>query len=145
MSPGRLQVRLALEMMFEGIQGAGDLGHVTSNGLPPGQGQVLRVGEAVTVMYKEGMPQQPKQAPVAPHVVLEWQGGSEADMIADAVVAIILQVGSTCKWLSRGSNPRHPFVSRWASLRVGPAAPFPRRRPASPQGCRRSRCSGSRR
>lgn len=102
-------------MMFEGIQGAGDLGHVTSNGLPPGQGQLLRVGEAVTVMYKEGTPQQPKQAPVAPHVVLEWQGGSEADMIADAVVAIILQVGRdhpqhASGWLSRGSNPNHPFL-----------------------------------
>ena len=108
-------MRLALEVMFEGIQGAGDLGHITSNGLPPGQGQLLRVGEAVTVMYKEGTPQQPKQAPVAPHVVLEWQGGSEADMIADAVVAILLQVMPGGKRLSLGllRRSRHPVCVCW--------------------------------
>lgn len=56
--------------------------------------QVLRVGDAVTLTYKEGGEGGSAAVRTAgPHVVLEWAGGSEADMVADAVVAIILQVG----------------------------------------------------
>ncbi len=47
-----LQVRLALEVMFEGVCGTAASGGVQSNGLPAGKGQVLRVGDAVTVTYK---------------------------------------------------------------------------------------------
>lgn len=151
-----LQVRFALEVMFEGVCGTAAAGGVQS--LTPGQqaeqGQVLRVswlpsaalpspvqtaalphrvgqpglwyhnaaacplsrlplpqhphplpaalltgqvGDAVTVTYKEGGGKagvsSASAPPLGPHVVLEWQGGSEADMVADAVVAIILQVG----------------------------------------------------
>ena len=92
--PPCMQVRLALEMMFEGTQGAGDLGRVDSNGLPAGKGQILRIGDAVTLTY------QPSQAASASgsdsgsgsggHIVLEWCGGSDADMVADAVVAVVL-------------------------------------------------------
>eukprot|EP00887_Chlorella_sp_A99_P001920 scaffold18.g1920.t1 len=92
------EVRLALEIMFEGTQGAGDLGRVQSNGLPAGQGQLLRIGDAVTLAYHEGAAAGPAGArdggaagAVGPHVVLEWCGGSEADMVADTVVAVVLQ------------------------------------------------------
>jgi hypothetical protein len=45
-------VRLALEVMFEGVCGTAAAGGVQSNGLPAGKGQVLRVGGAVTLTYR---------------------------------------------------------------------------------------------
>lgn len=95
------QVRLALEVMFEGMCGGAALGGVQGNGQPAGQGQVLRVGDAVTVTYVEGggaagAAGSSAAAAAGPHLVLEWQGGSEADMVADAVVAVVLQVGWHC-------------------------------------------------
>ena len=66
----------------------------------PGVVVWAQVGDHVTLTYKEGDEAAGSGAggagaapPRGPHVVLEWQGGSEADMVADAVVAIILQVG----------------------------------------------------
>lgn len=110
-----LQVRLALEMMFEGTQGAGDLGRVDSNGLPAGKGQILRIGDAVTLTY------QPSQAAAASssgsggHIVVEWCGGSDADMVADAVVAVVLGAA--------GQPPGLPAieVQRHQALKAGDA------------------------
>ena len=83
-----VQVRLALEVMFEGTKGDTDLGQVTPGATQePGVCQTLRVGDAVTVSYK------PKDEGSDPaQVVLEWEGGSTSDMVADAVIAIVLQV-----------------------------------------------------
>lgn len=81
------QVRLALEVMFEGTKGDTDLGQVTPGAMQePGASQSLRVGDAVSVSYKAEEGGEPA------HVVLEWEGGSTSDMVADAVIAIILQV-----------------------------------------------------
>ncbi len=77
-----LQVRLALELMFEGTQGTGDLAQVTGT-----TGEILRIGTAVTITYQAKTEQQPW-----PCVILEWEGGPMNDMIADAVIAVILQV-----------------------------------------------------
>uniref|UniRef100_A0A1D1ZMB8 Cleavage and polyadenylation specificity factor subunit 3 n=1 Tax=Auxenochlorella protothecoides TaxID=3075 RepID=A0A1D1ZMB8_AUXPR len=87
------QVRLALELLFEGVHGAGDLALVSSDqgatandreGAPVAP-QILRVGEAVTVSYD------PASAPG--RLTLEWQGGPGADAVADAVVAVVLGAG----------------------------------------------------
>lgn len=48
--------------------------------------QSLQIGNAVSVMYK------PQDGADAAHVVLEWDGGSSSDMLADAVIAVVLQV-----------------------------------------------------
>ena len=78
-----LQIRLALELMFEGVQGAGDLGGITGDG----SGASLRIADAVTVSRV------PAAAAGGPsHLLLEWEGGAVGDMIADATVALILQV-----------------------------------------------------
>lgn len=82
--------------MFEGTKGDTDLGQVTpGQSQEPGVTQSLKVGNAVTVSYKaEG-----EAGPA--HVVLEWEGSSTSDMVADAVIAIVLQV------CSRSSPCRH--------------------------------------
>ncbi len=73
--------------MFEGTKGDTDLGQVTPDAMQePGASQRLRVGDAVSVSYKAEEGGEPA------HVVLEWEGGSTSDMVADAVIAIILQV-----------------------------------------------------
>ena len=73
--------------MFEGTKGNPDLGEVTpTTPQQPGVTQSLRVGDAVTVSFKA------EETSCPAHVVLEWEGGSTSDMIADAVIAIILQV-----------------------------------------------------
>ena len=104
------QVRLALEIMFEGTQGAGDLGRVQSNGLPAGQGQILRIGDAVTLAYQEGGASGGEAGGAAtpgPQVILEWFGGSEADMVADAVVAVVLQAAGEPPGLADVEIQRH--------------------------------------
>lgn len=81
------QVRLAMELMFEGTRGGTDLARVTASpSQEAGVSQSLKVGNAVTVSYKA------QEGPHPAHVVLEWEGGSTSDMVADAVIAIILQV-----------------------------------------------------
>ena len=81
-------MRLALEVMFEDTKGGTDLGQVTpSASKEPGVEQSLKVGNVVSVSYKA------EAESVPAHVVLEWEGGSTSDMVADAVIAIILQVG----------------------------------------------------
>ncbi|KAF8069419.1 CPSF73-I [Scenedesmus sp. PABB004] len=92
------EVRLALEVMFEGIEGAG---HLPVRGVSPGaaqrQGQqqqeeedegeaAVSVGDVVIVRYRRG----DAAAGTEPHVVLEWAGGSKGDVVADAVLAVLL-------------------------------------------------------
>ncbi|KAL4445408.1 hypothetical protein ABPG77_011233 [Micractinium sp. CCAP 211/92] len=82
------EVRLALEMMFEGTQGAGDLGRVDAVGKLGGDApKMLRIGDAVTLTYH---PPATSSSGGSGHAVLEWCGGSNADMVADAVVAVVL-------------------------------------------------------
>lgn len=78
-----MQVRLALELMFEGVQGAGDLGGVTGDS----SGASLRIADAVSVTRVPGA-----AAGAPAHLLLEWEGGAVGDMLADATVALILQV-----------------------------------------------------
>ena len=81
------QVRLALEVMFEGTKGDTDLGSVRpAKPQAPDISESLRVGDAVTVSYKA------QQGADQAQVVLEWEGGSTSDMLADAIIAIVLQV-----------------------------------------------------
>ncbi len=109
-------LRLALEVMFEGVEGAGHLpvttglaspSHTTTAKAAPTasgqenadleqqqqpqkqQEQAISIGGVVTVRYRPGN----TAAGYESHVVLEWEGGVVGDMVADAVVAVILQVG----------------------------------------------------
>ena len=79
------QVRAQLQLLIEGVEGTGDIGTVDGEALPGG-GCVLRIAHAVTVTHR------PAEGDTQEHVVLEWQAGTAADMVADAVVAVILQV-----------------------------------------------------
>ena len=81
------QIRLALEVMFEGTKGDTDLAQITASATQEaGVSQSLNIGNLVTISYKAEEGSHPA------HVVLEWEGGSTSDMVADAVIAIILQV-----------------------------------------------------
>lgn len=93
------EVRLALELMFEGIQGTGDLGAVNSEQ----GGEILRIGNMVTVAYHAGSSKKKSQD----HLVLEWTGGAEADMIADAVVAVALGAAGMPPGVSAAETERH--------------------------------------
>lgn len=98
------EVRLALELMFEGVQGTGDLGAVSATP----SGQLLRIGNAVTVAYEaSGGKGSGEGAKDGGRVVLEWTGGSEADMIADAVVAVVLQAAGQPPGVSEAEVARH--------------------------------------
>lgn len=92
------EIRLALEIMFEGIEGSG---HVpvksaqpaagSSSSSDPGLGDLqeecVEVGEIVRVRYRPSS----MQLGYGSHVVLEWAGGSKGDTVADAVVAVLLE------------------------------------------------------
>ena len=83
-----MEVRLALEIMFEGVEGHGHMPVTSTGGSPQGEEEICVAG-LVTVTYKGGHPGRGVQ----PHVLVQWVGGSVDDMLADAVVAVILQVG----------------------------------------------------
>lgn len=91
------EVRLALEIMFEGVQGTGDLGAVAAQG-----SQVLRIGDAVTVSYDAEKER----------VVLEWAGGGEADMVADAAVAVVMGAAGAPPAVSEAELARHEALGR---------------------------------
>ncbi|KAK9801371.1 hypothetical protein WJX73_002407 [Symbiochloris irregularis] len=81
------QVRLALEVVFEGAGGSSspDLGCVTGSL----DGNTLRVADAVLLVHT------PSPAPGVPaRLALEWEAGNLADTVADAVVAVIMQASS---------------------------------------------------
>ena len=79
-----LQVRLALEIIFEGVQGASDMGSV--QGASP-SGDVLCIADMLTLSHQPAS-QQVNSATVT----LEWEAGPMGDMLADAITAVILQV-----------------------------------------------------
>ena len=86
--PDALQVRLALEIIFEGVQGASDVGTVQG---ASAAGDVLRIADTLTLTHK------PAAGQIAsPSVILEWEGGPMGDMLADAITAVILQVRVSC-------------------------------------------------
>ncbi len=72
-----VQLRLALEVLIDGVQGVGDMGSVSGNA----SGETLRVASTVALTHR------PPDC-----VVMEWQGDPVSDAIADTVVAVILQV-----------------------------------------------------
>ena len=85
-----LQVRLALEVVFEGAQGSSspDLGCVV--GSP--DGNILRVCDAITLTHT------PAASAGSPaRLGLEWEAGTLADTVADAVVAVLMQVPPACR------------------------------------------------
>jgi cleavage and polyadenylation specificity factor subunit 3 len=57
------------------------------------QEEAVSVGDVVAVRYRRGQP----AAGIDTHVVLEWAGGSKGDVVADAVLAVLLQTaGEPC-------------------------------------------------
>jgi cleavage and polyadenylation specificity factor subunit 3 len=85
------EVRLALELMFEGAGGRAELGGVTS---PPAPSKaradssgaaIIRVGGCVDVEHAPG-----GGPGGGDQVVLTWAGGPGGDLVADAVVAVTL-------------------------------------------------------
>lgn len=83
-----LQVRLALEIIFEGVQGATDVGTVRG---ASAVGDVLRIADMLTLTHQPAPEQGGSNS-----VILEWEGGPMGDMLADAITAVILQVSWFC-------------------------------------------------
>lgn len=103
------EVRLALEMMFEGTQGAGDLGRVdAADSSGRGGAQMLRIGDAVTLTFQ---PSEAAASGASGTAVLEWCGGSDADMVADAVVAVVLQAAGQPPGLPAIEVQRHKALA----------------------------------
>ena len=91
-----LQVRLALEIIFEGVQGASDVGTVQATSAA---GDVLRIADMLTLTH------QPAAGPVSSaSLILEWEGGPMGDMLADAITAVILQVFAPATCLDAGTS-----------------------------------------
>lgn len=84
-----VQLRLALEIVIDGVQGTADLGSVSGDA----SGETLRVANTVTLTHR------PPDS-----VVMEWQGDPVGDAIADTVIAVILQVRLLKK--NRGGHER---------------------------------------
>lgn len=102
-------MRLALEMMFEGTQGAGDLGRVdAADSSGRGGAQMLRIGDAVTLTFQ---PSEAAASGASGTAVLEWCGGSDADMVADAVVAVVLQAAGQPPGLPAIEVQRHKALA----------------------------------
>ncbi len=91
------QVRCQLEILIEGVQGTGDIGLVDGQSTDDG-GCILRIAQAVTLTHR------PAADGMQEHVVLEWEAGTSADMIADAIVAVILQVWLCGAWVCNGAG-----------------------------------------
>jgi cleavage and polyadenylation specificity factor subunit 3 len=147
-------VRLALEIMFEGVDGAGHMpvksgpsptsspgrgegqagkqqdggaaaagpsysaaaGGVGGGGEAGGVDEVINVSGLVTVRYKPGV----ATAGYDSHVLVEWQGGSKGDLVADAVIAVILQAGGEPPGASAAEEQRRKALA--AEDEVGAAA-----------------------
>jgi len=84
-------IRLSLEAMFEGVHAL----RVGSHSPPPSsaaggeeeEGEAkISVGEALTITHKRA------KGDASAFVILEWQGGAAGDMVADAVIAVLLKV-----------------------------------------------------
>lgn len=77
-------MRLALEIIFEGVQGASDVGTVRGTSAA---GDVLRIADMLTLTHQPASAQSTSNS-----VTLEWEAGPMGDMLADAITAVILQV-----------------------------------------------------
>ena len=84
------QARFALEVLFEGVEGSGVLGGVQSTG---SQG-AIRIANEIVLSHEA--------AGSSKHgfAVMEWEASARSDMVADAIVACLMQVcsfkGSPC-------------------------------------------------
>ncbi|CAL8460817.1 g348 [Coccomyxa elongata] len=90
------ELRLALEVLIDGVQGVGDMGSVSGNA----SGETLRVASTVTLTHR------PPDS-----VVMEWQGDPVSDAIADTVVAVILQSGDEPPAVSSAEVKRRKCLS----------------------------------
>ncbi|KAF6258928.1 beta-lactamase-like protein [Scenedesmus sp. NREL 46B-D3] len=117
------EVRLALEVMFEGIEGSGCLpvksvqpqaaaGSSSGGGHPPEDEQAVCIGDIVMVRHRPGSPALGYES----HVVLEWAGGSKGDVVADAVLAVLLQAAG------EPSGAAKAEAARQAALAAGDVA-----------------------
>jgi cleavage and polyadenylation specificity factor subunit 3 len=117
------EVRLALEVMFEGIEGSGCLpvksvqsaaaaDGSSSSSQPPDGEQAVCVGDIVMVRHRPGNPKLGYES----HVVLEWAGGSKGDVVADAVLAVLLQAAGEPTGAAKAE------ASRQAALAAGDVA-----------------------
>ena len=82
----QLQARFALEVFFEGVEGTPSLGRVEAGRDSEG---ALRIGDCLTLTH------QPAATSGQGFAVMEWEAGARSDMIADAVVATLMQVHDT--------------------------------------------------
>ncbi len=95
-------MRLALEIIFEGVQGASDVGTVKATSAA---GDVLRIADMLTLTH------QPALGPgSSASLTLEWEGGPMGDMLADAITAVILQVFTPTTHLTFGSSAAHDMA-----------------------------------
>lgn len=124
------EIRLALEVMFEGVEGSGTLpvksvqpseaaaeggssSSADGSASPgPEDEQAVCVGDIVTVRYRLGN----ALLGYEPHVVLEWAGGSKGDVVADAVLAVLLQTAG------EPSGAAKAEAARQAALAAGDVA-----------------------
>lgn len=122
------ELRLALEVAFEGVEGHGAVpvrgstapAHAKADGAEAvkheGGGaasscpaaQVLDIGGVVSVTYHPPAAEEPG---ARPHVVVEWRGGSVGDTAADAVIAVILQVAGEPVAAARADAARRRAVA----------------------------------
>ena len=83
-----VQARFALEIFFEGVEGTPSLGRV-EGGATTSEG-ALRIGDRVTLTHE------PNASYAHGFAVMEWEAGARGDMIADAIVATLMQVATVC-------------------------------------------------
>ena len=71
-----------MEIFFEGVEGTPSLGRVEADRDSEG---ALRIGDQLTLTHQPGRGQHG-------FAVMEWEAGARGDMVADAVVATLMQV-----------------------------------------------------
>eukprot|EP00192_Tetraselmis_astigmatica_P006958 CAMPEP_0117682844 /NCGR_PEP_ID=MMETSP0804-20121206/19958_1 /TAXON_ID=1074897 /ORGANISM="Tetraselmis astigmatica, Strain CCMP880" /LENGTH=721 /DNA_ID=CAMNT_0005493147 /DNA_START=103 /DNA_END=2265 /DNA_ORIENTATION=- len=91
-------VRLALEAMFEGV----DALHVACASPTASnrdvEEQPITVGDSLTITPVLG------KGGSNPHVIIEWQGGAPGDIVADAVMAVLLKMSREPMGLEAASS-----------------------------------------
>ncbi|GMH41155.1 hypothetical protein BSKO_09065 [Bryopsis sp. KO-2023] len=103
-------LRLALEMIFDGVDFGGT--HI---------GNIKRMktgdkgcGEAIMINGLVGLTHMPGDSAEGydSHVVLEWQGGPMGDMVADAIIAALLQATGEFPELANAEKKRRNCLSK---------------------------------
>ncbi|CAL5219351.1 g1167 [Coccomyxa viridis] len=92
------EVRLALEIIFEGVQGASDVGTVQATSAA---GDVLRIADMLTLTHQPAA-----GSGSSASLILEWEGGPMGDMLADAITAVILQASGEPAVVSKAEKAR---------------------------------------